>query len=338
MKISQIEMVSSLCGHCAKSHFHTLGQSENSRECHDLAQNFQRSMWLSLTSARRKLIKIREQSTSNEEIGRNENHEPTNETKMNSQHPLANEYHKKSDQSLQCFKTSSGKSEPERCCCCLSIRNGASVSLEKSRKMNGLLNNDVNTSYSNGALDGRLQCMRSLEMQVTPSTATTTHTNANTTMTTETLQPISISSSTLRCAQCHHMHTSAPDSSGQPHNLNKNVHDYGNPSNLSEKNERLTTDCSDLNDPSVEKNGIYPNGMSRGVRTFSVNYTKNQPRKHAYVNHRWPYAISSTMNYSHVLLICIAFIAFGLRSALVLAADDTPANATQLNTTESGSK
>lgn len=51
---------------------------------------------------------------------------------------------------------------------------------------------------------------------------------------------------------------------------------------------------------------------------------------------RWPYAITSTIKYSNVLLICIAFIVFGVRSALVLA-DDSPANS-QLNVTENGSK
>lgn len=351
--MSQIEMVSSLCGHCANYHLNKQRQPESKQECYDLALNIQRSMWLTITTARRKLSKIREQI--NNETRRNDI-QSSNENTMMLQH-TAYKNHKIIDQSQQCFNNSLGKSEPEHSCC-VPIRIGASVVLMESSKMNGLVNNDVSTSYSNGALDGHTQCMRSLEMQVTspieatakttmttvtPAATATVEATTMTTATTKRLQPISISPSTLRCAQCHctnfthQMLASAPESSGQSNSFSKNVHENENPRNFSEKNERLTTNCSDSKKSCAEKNGNDSNGLSRSVRTFSVNYKNNHPRKHAYVNHRWPYAISSTMNYSHVLLICIAFIVFGLRSALVLA-DNTPANATQQNTTENGSK
>lgn len=113
---------------------------------------------------------------------------------------------------------------------------------------------------------------------------------------------------------------------------------------------------SDVNQ-CINKHGIVSKGSSRSLRTVSANHTSSNnntnhnnyntsnnnqrhPKKpHAYVKQRWPYAISSAMNiYSHVLLICVAIIVFGIRNALVLA-DDTPANAKDLALAEnSGSK
>lgn len=147
--------------------------------------------------------------------------------------------------------------------------------------------------------------------------------------------------------------------------------DNKNPTSFS-VNDRLASEnanddrdeASDLNQ-CINKNGIVPNGSSsRSVRTDSANNIANnnssanerkqnnnhhhhhndhnnprQRRKHASANQRWPYAISSTMNiYSHVLLICVAFVAFGVRNALVLA-DNSPATTKELGLVDNmGSK
>lgn len=330
-----IEMLPNVCRHCAKHHLnkhqnqqeqqrlqHQHQRIERNGQCHDIT-NFQ-SMWLLLTTARKKFTKIRDPSHNNEHE-HNENR-TSNENAMSLMNVLA--YHN-NDQFLQCNNNTMIKSQPMHSI--ESARNDGSVLATKSSKMNDSSINDENTSLSNGALDGHPQSIRRFKTQVTPASSD------------ETKRPNCVLSSTLRCKQCHYdkndmdeMQTQAANPLVQARRFSLNVHDEKNPTSFSEKIDRLATNCSDLN-RCIDKNGIDPNGSSRSVKTVSANYSNNHRRKHAYVNHRWPYAISSTMNFSHVLLLCIAFMAFSIRSAVVLA-DETPANSNQLNLTENGSK
>lgn len=350
MQMFTIEMLPNLCKHCAKHHLNIQQQQqqhqhqqqlEKSRECINSA-NFPKSIWLLLTIARKKLDKIRD--LSDNENKQNANPNNTNENTMNSWNVMA--YHS-NDKYLKCNNTNVvAKTQ--------SIhngelaRNGASVLVAESSKMNIINNDDVDTSCSNGALDVGAQSMRNndmrLQQQVTLSALDETVTKRSHCMS---------SLSTLRCNQCQCENSCSSDINDQqalvPNSLDQqnrsfslNVHETTkNPNSFSEQktqfNERLATNCSDLNRCNKVKNGIDTNGSSRSVRTVSANYSNNHLRKNAYFNHRWPYAISSTMNFSHVLLICIAFMVFGIRNAMVMA-DDTPANASQLNLTENGSK
>lgn len=298
MQMFKIEMLPNLCRHCAKHHLNKQQKSQPhqetkiNKECHDLTKV--QSMWLLLTTTRKKLTKFRDLISNETEH---------NEINLNDLTDENNNQTLESNKNLMTKLQSSHSVELNR--------NGASVA--DFSKMNGLNNNDVvdvNTTSSNGALDDRALAIQSIEM------------------------PMMMPSSLRCCSVCSdnmEQITPAP----QPSNsFNLNVHDKTNP---------IFSLSDETNDLCHKNDGLNTNETKRNsVRTVSANYSsimKNR-RKNAYVNQRWPYAISSTMNFSHVLLICIAFMVFSIRSALVLA-DETPANASQVNlnlTETNGSK
>lgn len=85
-----------------------------------------------------------------------------------------------------------------------------------------------------------------------------------------------------------------------------------------------------------------------GKNDNSKSNEYNRPKSHvhtkpAHLSRRTSSTLSSpsstTMKYSHVLLLCLSFFAIGMRSALVLA-DETPANSKNalITSTETGSK
>lgn len=324
------EMLPSLCRHCAKCHSneqqsqHLQHHSDKSTECLDSIHS-ERSMWLLLaTTTRKKSNKYRE--LLNKESGRSQSNAP-NEIAMSPQNDLAYQIN---DQCLLQTKNISIVN-PQSMLSDERIRNGVSneLQLADTRRMNGLSKIDVSTSSSNGALDGHPQ---SFNMQPMPSIKTNILRSSSSLSTTES-----------RCSQCHcssgqiHQTLTSTSPSHQPAgqqccNFNVNVHIEQNPTSFSVRNDCVANADSDFKRCINKKIGIDSNGSSRSVRTVSANYSNNHPRKRAYVNHRWPYAISSTMNYSHVLLICIAFLVFSIRNTLVMA-DDTPS--TSNNRTES---
>lgn len=98
-----------------------------------------------------------------------------------------------------------------------------------------------------------------------------------------------------------------------------------------------------------EKSNFYTFCTNQSDKCFSGKNDNNRPKSHvhtkpAHLSRRTSSTLSSplsltTMKYSHVLLLCLSFFAFGMRNALVLA-DETPANSENaLNTsTATGSK
>lgn len=201
--------------------------------------------------------------------------------------------------------------------------------------------------------------LRSTSLSLSSSSSPSSSSSASPTSSSTSLETSSSAAAALHCSQWPTNQTCS-DFSRNMHMDNINLTSFSVNDRLASENANDDRDdASDLNQ-CINKNGIVPNGSSsRSVRTDSANNNDNnnnccankhkqnnsnsnnnnnqrQRRKHAYANQRWPYAISSTMNiYSHVLLICVAFIVFGIRNALVLA-DDTPANTKELAIAENG--
>lgn len=362
-----IEMLPTLCRHCAKHHLNKQQQQsqqlDRNREHFDTT-HFHKSIWLLLMIARKKLNQIRNQYHNEDE--QNENHNATNENSMSLLNVMA--YHNKNNNNQsnsQCNNQS------------LVIKAQSIHGIESIRsdalpvdKMSILTkdDDDVNTSFSSGALIDvhASQTVRNIdieqqkrqrESQVTPSLDETTTMLRSRCMLSSSRQRRCIVgrfANTNRDTNSQQTQMPVPKHSDQMNtNLKLNVHEKEaedntnkNPSSFSDQKSHTDRSATNNNknknkssdsDRYIAKNDIDPYGLSRSVRTFSANYSNNHPRKNAYVNHRWPYAISSTVNLSHVLLICIAFVVFGVRNAVVMA-DDTPANASQLNLTENGSK
>lgn len=365
MHLLTIEMLPSLCRHCAKYHLNRQQQqqqlqlqqqqSENPKECLDSIHS-ERFPWLPLATARKKLGKFRES-------GRNQVKcdEPTIEQSMNLQNDLDTDLHLQHNNNISIMNSQSTL-------CSESNRNGISNALQlaESSKMNGLenVNDKTLTSSLNGALDGHLPSMRNVNIPMMPSltmdtlqrsslslsspssslsSSTSSSSSRSSTLSSFAMPPTELQSNHCHClcGKQHSTLTSTPHQASGQLCSKFSAHTEKHPTSFSVRNDCVANEevkeDSELKRRINKKNGIDSNGTSRSVRTVSANYTNNQARKHAYVNHRWPHAIPSTWNYSHVLLICIAFIVLGIRNTLVLA-DDTPANTKELGLTENGSK
>lgn len=112
-----------------------------------------------------------------------------------------------------------------------------------------------------------------------------------------------------------------------------------------QSNERINSKCS-FHTIDSNKSDTWFNANSNSI-------TKQRPKSHVHTttadavavagttmcrkNRCSPTIPSPTMKYSHVLLLCLSFIVFGIRNTLVLA-DITPANAASTNATETGSE
>lgn len=318
-------MLPSLCKHCAKQHLNKNQQTEGQEpERNVVSMNIQKQNWPLFTSARKKLNKSRDN-----ENDRSRNPD-SNKFAMHLLNNMAYDSNSSSsssndnDQPLQCNKMTKTQSSHifES-----STRNGASMLIAECSQMNGINNDDVNTSHTNGALDVHRHG-RSVEMQSMSLLDDTT------------MKPSSVCMplSTLRCSQCYcndDITTKPSIPLDQPNSFSLNVHDAKNPTSFSENVYRSATNYSNLNGHI----NSCASDSSFSIRKPSGNYFNNQRRKN-HVNHQWPFAISSTMNISHVLLICITFMAFGARNAFVLAENTaiTTNITNQMETTESGSK
>lgn len=359
------------CRHCANYHLTTEQQRQQQQQQHQVKRlqrdknqecftpppQSEKYMWpLSV----RKRPNKHEKSLNNES-GRNQSNAEHTISRQNSRATRSDNIDN-NDQYLQC-SSSSGSNNNH-----LSI----TMLAETSSKMNGLSTGDENTSLSasslspppplpssssSGALDDHPQCVQSFDVQMWPSiessrstsslpSSSSSSSSASSSSTTTTSLKTSSSSeaeaaAALHCSQWPTNQTCS-DFSRNMHMDNINLTSFSVNDRLASENANDDRDdASDLNQ-CINKNGIVPNGSSsRSVRTDSANnnentnnYCANKRRKHAYANQRWPFAISSKMNiYSHVLLICVAFVVFGIRNAMVLA-EDTPPNGKELGFVE----
>ncbi|XP_031636037.1 insulin-like receptor isoform X2 [Contarinia nasturtii] len=322
MQIFTIEMLPNLCTHCAKHH---LNRQEKRQEPEGNGKNIdtiniQKSNWPLFTSARKKLNKIRDLLQNEyEHCGENDAMHLINRMAYDSNNH-------NNDQLLQRNTNAMTKTQSSHIAE-LSIRNGASMLIAESSKMNGI-NNDVNRSLSNGAFDVHRHGL-SEEMQ------------PNSWLDDPTTKPSAcMPLSTLRCSQCGcciddsdstESSTQPSKPLGRPNSFSLNVHNEKNPSSFSENVYRSATNCSNLRG-CVNANEIDSSDSSCSIRKPSGNYLNNH-RRRQHVSHQWPFAISSTMNFSHVLLICITFMVFSVRNALVLAETN---NTIQTETSETG--
>lgn len=339
MHLFTIEMQPSLCRHCAKYHTNRQQQeqeqqhqqqtqqskyqeSDKNRECLDSLHS-ERFQWLTLAMARKKSSKFREsgriQIKCNESTIKN-TMKPPNDLVFHTTDQHLQHSNNISIMNLQSTQNSE------------SIRNDISNALQlvNTNQINGLnsvddYKDEISTDSVNDAFDDHKPLRQSINM--TSIHTDTQRSSSSMSTTQQQHQPQSNQCDCSNGDQHSTLTSTSHHASGQLYSkFSVNMHMETHPTGFNVKRNGANDDSESKRRINI-KNGIDSDDSSRrSVRTVSANYMKNnQAKKYAHVNHRWPYAISSTLNYSHVLLICIAFMFCGIRSTFVLA-DDTPAN------------
>lgn len=128
------------------------------------------------------------------------------------------------------------------------------------------------------------------------------------------------------------------DSHRSIQHVNNNIHRHHPHQHQHHLRRCRCNSCISVDNINNDFNKIISGNVKQQTNVNSdSNKAKNKQKTKSNEN-RWPYAISSsTMKYSNVLLICIAFIVFGVRNAVVMA-DESPATTNHTNITGSGSK